>query len=434
MTKLRPNEGKLDPLSGRVLHIVGKAFPKTESGYTLRTHYTARALQDVGFEVSVVSQVGENPERDQLRSETLENVTYYTLVGSSRSNRSYHDWLDENIEQVREVVVRARPALLHAHSDFFNAITAQAVGNHFGIPVIYESRGFWEESWLSRISERYGIEDWTEIERQWGLPDAYTLRRAREIEARRRSAHVITLAHVMKGHIAQFGYPSSHISIVPNAVSTESFPVLSDGIEELRRVFKIPGQSITIGYISSVVEYEGIDTLIRAFYDLKERTFEEVRLVVVGDGPHLPVIKALNAQLGNGGVVFTGRVPHEEILRYYGLIDIFVVPRRPSPVCDLVTPLKPFEAFSTGRAVVMSDVGALKEIAQDSGAAALFTAGDKDSLSDVLLGLIENEDQRAVLRRAGAEWVRAERTWASNAKRYSAVYSSFGVLPITSML
>lgn len=430
-SKLQPNGTTLETIPGHVLHIVGKAFPKTESGYTLRTHYTARAQRDIGFQVSVVSQVGENLEPEQSNWETIEGVTYYTLAGSPRSGRSYSDWLDENIEGVREVVERARPALLHAHSDFFNAITAQAIGNHFGIPVIYENRGFWEESWLSRTSQKYGIEDWTDIERRWGMPDAYTLRRDQEVELRSSSAHIVTLAEVMKGHISQSGYPASQISIVPNAVSVDDFPVLTDESDDLRETYGIPAGAITVGYISSIVEYEGIDTLIEAFYDLREHVSEDVRLVIVGDGPHLLKLEALNARLGAAGVTFTGRVRHDEVLRYYGLIDIFVVPRRPSKVCQLVTPLKPFEAFSTGRTVVMSDVEALKEIAEDSGAATLFTAGDKDSLSDTLRGLIASEQQRKSLAHDGAAWVRSERTWASNAQRYAEVYANFEVLPYT---
>lgn len=433
VSKLRSNDGVLDPIPGQVLHIVGKALPRTESGYTLRTHYTARALRDLGFGVSVVSQVGESPELNRSEAVSLDDVTYYMIPGSSRSNRSYIDWLDENIERVRDVVERARPAILHAHSDFFNAITAQAVGNHFRIPVIYENRGFWEESWISRTSQKYGIKKWTETERRWGPPDAYTLRRDREVEARSQSAHIVTLADVMKDHINSFGYPVGHISVVPNAVSAESFPVLSTECNPLRRRFGISDEAITIGYISSIVEYEGIDTLLKAFYEVKDRTSRSVRLVIVGDGPHLKVLKALDKQLGRSGVTFTGRVPHDEILDYYGLIDIFVVPRRPSRVCQLVTPLKPFEAFSTGRTVVMSDVAALKEIALDSEAAAVFTAGDKDSLSEVLLELIEDENQRAMLACAGAVWVRKERTWASNAERYSEIYGAFNVFPCSTL-
>jgi glycosyltransferase involved in cell wall biosynthesis len=138
-------------------------------------------------------------------------------------------------------------------------------------------------------------------------------------------------------------------------------------------------------------------------------------LLVVGDGPVREELRRQAVGLGLDDAIFTGRVPHGEVLGYYSLIDVFVVPRKPVEVCHLVTPLKPFEAFSTGRTVVLSDVRALARVARDSGAAELFSAGDAESLADVLVGLLRDPRRRSELAAAGASWVRAERTWAANA-------------------
>src|SRR6185295_13791323 len=143
-------------------------------------------------------------------------------------------------------------------------------------------------------------------------------------------------------------------------------------------------------------------------------------------GPERERLMRQASALGVSDVYFTGRVPHEVVLDYYSLIDIFVVPRRPVEVCHLVTPLKPFEAFSTGRTVVLSNVRALARIAEQSQAAELFEAGDARSLARVLTALLQNPARRAELARAGAEWVRAERTWATNAETYRRLYDNIG--------
>jgi glycosyltransferase involved in cell wall biosynthesis len=148
-----------------------------------------------------------------------------------------------------------------------------------------------------------------------------------------------------------------------------------------------------------------------------------VALLIVGDGNVRASLERQAAGLGLTGVYFTGQVPHDEILRYYGLIDIFVVPRRPAEVCHLVTPMKPFEAFATGRTVVLSDVRALAAIAAESGAAELFAAGDADALAEVLGRLLADPDRRRELAEAGAAWVRAERTWTANARIYQRIYA-----------
>lgn len=424
--KLVAGNGSMTPIPGHVLHIVGKALPNTQSGYTLRTHYTARAQREAGVRVSVVSQMGEVPFSDVSTEDVIDDVTYYSIAGQDRTSHTLEEWLDGNIAAVAKVVGEIKPALLHAHSDFFNALTAQVVGAHFAVPVVYENRGFWEESWLSRIAQQHSVGDWESVAARWGMPDVYALRKAREIDAREGADHVFTLARVMKAHIEEQGLAESGISLVPNAVSVEDFPVLSRE-PNLAASLGIPEDALVIGYISSIVEYEGIDTLLEAFHLVRERCVQNLCLIIVGDGPFLANLKERNAQMGGSDVIFTGRVLHENVLNYYSLIDIFVVPRKPSKVCQLVTPLKPFEAFSTGRAVIMSDVEALKEIAVDSGAAGLFEAGSSESLAARLQEFVDDAKLRQKLADAGAAWVRSVRTWSANANVYKKVYGDLGV-------
>jgi glycogen(starch) synthase len=61
-------------------------------------------------------------------------------------------------------------------------------------------------------------------------------------------------------------------------------------------------------------------------------------------------------------VIFTGRVPHTEVQRYYELIDVLAYPRLPMRLTELVTPLKPLEAMAQGRMLVASDVGGHREL------------------------------------------------------------------------
>src|SRR3546814_10747036 len=91
------------------------------------------------------------------------------------------------------------------------------------------------------------------------------------------------------------------------------------------------------------------------------RLFRErpgVKLLVVGGGPEKERLVAQVDRLGIGDhVVFTGRVPHEQVRRYYDLVTLFVYPRHRMRLTDLVTPLKPLEAMAQGSIVVASDVG-----------------------------------------------------------------------------
>ena len=121
-------------------------------------------------------------------------------------------------------------------------------------------------------------------------------------------------------------------------------------------------------------------------------------------------------------VVFTGRVPHDEVHHYYDLVDILMYPRQPMRLTDLVTPLKPLEAMAQGRLVVASDVGGHKELIQDGKTGVLFRAGHAGDLASKVVGLLKFEQGWDSLRRNGRQFVETERNWAASVSRYRQVY------------
>jgi len=412
-------------VTGRILHVVGKAIPETQTGYTLRTHFLAQAQTERGYNVHVMRQAGGTPEPLAENEVVLDEVTYHLPEGPARGSVTWDEWLQINAMELFDLVERIRPSLLHCHSDFINQLIAKPVAEAFNIPLVYESRGFWEESWLSRVETQVGRSLDREYE-HYGLPEAYTLRREREDQARRSSDHVTTLAEVMKQHIVDRGEDPDRISVTPNGVQPEDFPVVDPDLQ-LKAELGVPLDAPVIGYITSVVEYEGIDTLITAFSRMRQLG-EDAWLMLVGDGPVKQSLQQLAKSLGvSDRVLFTGRVPHEKILGYYSLIDLFVVPRKNRDVCRLVTPLKPFEALCSGRTVVVSNVDALQEIADQSQATVTFEAGDAESLTSVLRRLLADPSRRRELSERGSAWAREQRSWAAIAAKYDAPYEKLGV-------
>ncbi|MDT0212632.1 glycosyltransferase [Rothia sp. ARF10] len=489
---LPPQAPTEPPRPGVVMHVVGKALPETQSGYTLRTQYTVQAQVRIGLEPVVVAHSGSTGEAAETTT-TYEHdgIRHHLLAGPRRGDGAWDAWLAANVASLAEVVAQERPAVLHVHSDFMNALIALPVARHAGIPLVNETRGFWEESWYSRTAEASGWPDATELEARFGLPDMYRLRVESEARTRSESDAVVTLARVMEAHIERVGerldLPAPPVFIAPNAVDGDEFPVMHDS-PATRSGLGLEPDALVVGYISSIVEYEGIGTLVRAAFELEaaldastdgdadrrpdeagDQTGDEtgadpvdvlaqrlravhpdatdetvrghaeelvaavaplrgspVRLLVVGDGAELPGLRALAAGLDMRSVVFAGRVGHDLVADHYAAIDLFVVPRKRAAVTELVTPLKPFEAMATGRPCVFSDVAALAEIGSDSGCAELFRSGDHHDLAMTVAALLADPARREQMARDGAAWVRAERSWDRNATTYHAVYESVG--------
>ena len=117
-------------------------------------------------------------------------------------------------------------------------------------------------------------------------------------------------------------------------------------------------------------------------------------------------------------------MPSARVRDYHAVLDVFVVPRTPDRVCQLVTPLKPVEAMASGLPVVVSSVRALAEIVHDQETGLLFPPLDAAELADRLGQLLTSPDLRAKLGSKARDWVARDRTWAHNAARYREAYHS----------
>lgn len=404
---------------GRVLHVVGRSLPHMQTGYSVRTRYVTLAQRGSGLDPHVVTQLGF-PWADGVEEapvhEEVDGIPHHRLGAAGAIPARLDRRLDLNAEALMGLVRRLRPAAIHAASDHRNALLALAVGRACGIPVVYEVRGFWEDTWSSKQGK--AAEEAV----------AYRWRRERELECMRRADRVVTLAGVMRQELMARGVPGGKIVVVPNAVDPAAFQP-EDRDPGLARELGIEPGEVVVGYVSSFVAYEGIRFLIEATARLARRGLP-VRCLLVGDGEERDVLEARARELGvEGRVVFTGRVPHQEVARYYGLIDAFVVPRTGHRVCQMVTPLKPYEAMAMERAVVVSGVQALREMVVPGKTGLVFHPEDPEHLADVLEPLIRSPERRRTLGRAARDWVCRHRTWTQNGDRYAELYRELKVRP-----
>lgn len=123
-------------------------------------------------------------------------------------------------------------------------------------------------------------------------------------------------------------------------------------------------------------------------------------------------------------MVFTGRVPHAEVNRYYDLVDLLAYPRHSMRLTELVTPLKPLEAMAQGRLFVASDVGGHKELVRDGETGFLFKAGSAEALAAAVLQTLARQADWPRIRQQARQFVETERNWRNSVARYPAAYRS----------
>ena len=412
-----PVGGGYVPVPGRVLHIVTDALPSVSAGYTVRTQEVAVAQRAVGLDPHVVTRIGfpvTAGKVDGRRLVAVDGVPYHRLLPWVMPGR-LDTIATQGLGRAARLAGHLRPAVIHAASNFANALTAIALRDALGVPYVYEVRGFWEDTWLSRHAATAGLES----------SERYV--RSRELEAHcMRSADlVVTLGEAMRDEIIARGVDPEKIVIVPNGVSADFLQPLPSGAS-LRAELGIGPEELVVGLVSSLVAHEGIGTLLEAVKLLRDGG-APVRALIVGDGPERAALQRQAAELGLDAI-FTGRVPMSRVRDYHAVLDVFVVPRTPDRVCQLVTPLKPVEAMASGLPVVVSAVRALGEIINDKVTGMQVAPQDPRALADCLRQLLDNPALRRELGENAREWVARDRTWERGAERYRAAYARLGAV------
>ncbi|MAA86500.1 MAG: glycosyltransferase, exosortase A system-associated [Haliea sp.] len=394
----------------RILHVLDHSIP-LHSGYTFRTRNILRGQRALGWHTAHVT--GLKQGASDAAEETVDGLHFYR-TGPSANPLFRLPVLDQwevvatLARRIVEVATIEKPDILHAHSPALNGLAALRAGRELGLPVVYECRAFWEDAAVDHGTSR-----------EWG--PRYRLTRALETHVFQRADAVTTICEGLRNEIAGRGIEAGKVTVIPNAVDTESFTFDAAVNPDLQRELRLDGKTV-LGFIGSFYAYEGIPLLLDALPTLLEK-HADLRLLLVGGGPQeaqiLDKIARLNLQ---DIVILTGRVPHAQVQDYYNLVDIFAYPRLPMRLTELVTPLKPLEAMAQGRLVVASDVGGHKELVRHDDTGMLFAAGDAKALAAAVNGLLARRGDWGEMRDRGRAFVEQERTWTASVRRYAAIY------------
>jgi PEP-CTERM/exosortase A-associated glycosyltransferase len=394
----------------RILHILDHSLP-LQSGYVFRTLGIVGQQRVLGWDPVLLTS-GKHYAPGPPRERIGEWEFWRTPLPAGRT--AGIPWVGElkMINDLRrrldEVVGEVRPQILHAHSPVLNALPAIRVGRRHRIPVVYEVRGLWEDGATSHGTQSAA-----------GL--RYRATRLLETRALHWADAVTTICEGLRREIVSRGIADDKITVIPNAVDRDAFRGASPPDPALAARLGLGGKRV-LGFFGSFYSYEGLHLLLRALPLIRRRR-PDTAVLMAGGGPEDERLRALAGELGLGGVaVFAGRVPHDEIGRYYDLADVLVFPRLSLRLTELVTPLKPLEAMAQQRIVVASDVGGHRELVRDRETGYLFPPDSPERLAEGVLAAFGDEASWPAIRAAATRLIDSERSWAHSVARYAGVY------------
>jgi PEP-CTERM/exosortase A-associated glycosyltransferase len=395
----------------RVLHILDHSLP-LQSGYVFRTLGIVDQQRALGWEPVLLTSgkhYAPGPPRERIGDWEFLRTPMPKGLGARLPWVRELKIMGDLRRRLDDVISEVQPQILHAHSPVLNALPAIRAGRRHGIPVVYEVRALWEDGAASHGTHG-----------EAGL--RYRATRVIETHALRRADAVTTICEGLRGEIIARGIPSRKITVIPNAVDRSTFRGPGSPDPALAARLGLAGKTV-LAFFGSFYSYEGLHLLLRAL-PLIHRRRPAVAVLLGGGGPEEDALKALARELGLAdGAVFAGRVPHDQIGRYYDLADLLVFPRVSRRLTELVTPLKPLEAMAQERIVAASNVGGHRELISDRETGYLFPPDDPEQLAAGVLGALDDQASWPRIRACATRFIDTERCWAHSVARYAEVYA-----------
>lgn len=393
----------LRPPSQTIIYNAHQALPFHGSGYATRTQGILTALMSKGWNMQCCLRHGYPVDTGHGAPEaltyTLDNISYHLEFADGQGHKDLPvtDYIDIAAKSLVARATPLNPRLIHTASNYMCGLAGVEAARRMGIPSIYEMRGLWH------------VTHWSK-DPSYGDTDKYALAQKMELECAAAADHVLAITGALREWLIEHGIDPQKITVAPNAVNLEQFQNQPYNLE-LAMQMGCAG-SIVIGYIGSFVHYEGLDILIEALTHLPLSVRAQIKLLWLGDGPALPDLLQKARVLGVDHMILAlGRRPFHEVPGLYSLVDIAAFPRKGVPVCEIISPLKPFEAMAMKKAVIVSNVRPLAEIVEDGVTGLIHEKDNAASLAHALQRFIEDPALRTACGQAAYEWIEKTRQW-----------------------
>jgi len=231
--------------------------------------------------------------------------------------------------------------------------------------------------------------------------------------ANRFVSRFICISQAIRASYVNQGIASEKMEVIYNVRPTGKLKSIPDGV---KKKYGINPEDFVVSFIGALIGRKGAK-----FFILAARTViqdrNNVRFLIVGDGPELKVLKKLVERLSIGErVIFTGY--QEETEKFHDISDIVVVPSiEPEGFgCSVL------EAMARGKPVVGTNLGGVPEQIEDSVTGFLVPARDELALAKKIETLLNEDTLRKRMGEAARKKVQEKFDIRAHSRKIEQIY------------
>jgi glycosyltransferase involved in cell wall biosynthesis len=346
----------------RILRIITRL---NRGGPATNVAIASRGLDGRGFRTLVVHGSLHRGEAS-IPAEALEGIETLHLPELVRPVQPGHDLLA--LAKLAAIARRFRPHLIHTHLSKAGTLGRLVARFRPGTPTVHTFHGIVASEFFSGPASRVVV--------------------ATERFLARRTSALVAISQTQRDELLHLRIGrDDQIHVLELAIETSQFRAANArGRAAARRICGVGDDEVAIVYSGRLVAVKRVDWLIAAATPVL-LNHPKSALYIVGDGEERKALEEVARSAGSDRVRFVGW--GNSIADWYAAADIVALGSRWEG-----TPLAVIEAMATGRAVVCTDVGGVRDIIRDGENGYVVPVNDQAEMTAALERLVTDEKLR----------------------------------------
>lgn len=230
------------------------------------------------------------------------------------------------------------------------------------------------------------------------------------------SSKIICISKNIYSLAREYGFDEKKLEYIPMGIDVNKFKPRNK--EKIREKFEVQKRKVIL-FAGQLIKRKGINYLLRAISQVDIFHRKDCEVVIVGDGPEKKRLLNISRDLGIDNVVrFTGKVSEDDLLKWYSLADLFVLPSLSEGKPTVIN-----EAMASECAVIATNVSGIPEQVKERYNGFLVEPKNPIAIADKIGYLLENEYETIRMGKNGRKRIIEEGwTWEGYAEKVDRVY------------
>lgn len=393
-------------------------FNTRDAASSIRSYEMARRLAARGHEVHMVT-TARDPQHafPGWRVEKVDGIRVHRTFVPYSNRLSHRQRLSAFATFAARAGARARrlrgDVVFASSTPLTIALPARWALLGRSTPLVFEVRDLWPE-----VPIALGV---------LRNPVARTLAWGLQRFAYARADHIVALSPDMAAGVVARGYPSSHVTVIPNSADLDLFTATPEEGRQLRESFDWLGTRPLAVYCGTLGRVNDVGYVVRLAREaLSSRP--EYRFLIMGDGAERELVRRRAAEAGvlDRNLFLLAPRPKTEIGQVYAAATVCLSTVAPVEALWANSANKVFDAFAAGRPVAINHRGWQADLLEESGAGVVLDPHDAGAALRTLSTLMDRPEQARAAGRAARRLATDVFARDLHAQQLAAVLESVG--------